>query len=453
MFPQVVQNNLSARVRPKTLNDAIMHLEKCLLSSKLYKISGSLAYTEVTWIMNNLNHMVSRKIRLSRIIERTNLLEDPIALENWREFDMHINLLQEEFFDEVSKVEYESARNLNYTTGMHLLNSLKSSFLVIDNLLKFKLSYYRSRMEDLNIICDEVQKSDLILDFNINDPKNFYFRLYVKNKSLGARFKNIFIKSFGFDDFDVEKDLLSNDQTKVLEKLKKRFYIKSELSPEALAVLSHNVANSQSTLKYKNTIEKKKEIKEITAKTPEKKEEFQIENKNEVINHDNSKTEEVISTENDKNLNAESNLCVGEQNIEIKNEIVADHETKDKRNSHSNINNVEESLSREEKRELEEKRMAEKFTFDSNAKKSSKKPPVFWRGQCFKDEDALKEFLKEYFPKVVAEAYNKDLDEVFPKEKFERYCEKIDDLCRKGILSSEEGDREMEEFFKVLDSG
>ncbi len=28
------------------------------------------------------------------------------------------------------------------------------------------------------------------------------------------------------------------------EKLKKRFYIKSELSPETLAVLSHNVANS-----------------------------------------------------------------------------------------------------------------------------------------------------------------------------------------------------------------
>ncbi len=60
----------------------------------------------------------------------------------------------------------------------------------------------------------------------MNDPKNYSFRLYLKNSKAGARVRRVFIESFGFDNIDLANDIFGSGKEKVAGKLRKKFSLK-----------------------------------------------------------------------------------------------------------------------------------------------------------------------------------------------------------------------------------
>jgi hypothetical protein len=82
-------------------------------------------------------------------------------------------------------------------------------------------------MLELNINCREITKEDLELDVDLNNPKNYEFRLYLKNSKAVSRIKKVFIDNFGFENIDLAKDIFGNGKDKVIKKLQKKFSLKN----------------------------------------------------------------------------------------------------------------------------------------------------------------------------------------------------------------------------------
>ena len=199
------------------LNDAVLFLEKHFFHIKSETDIENPLCQKLYWLMTTLAAYSDRKIKLKRILERTNLLEILSGQENWQMFNYHINELENDFLYKLS------TKNLIQHNSQDIKNILR----IMDGLIKFKLQYYRNHMLELNINCREITKEDLELDVDLNNPKNYEFRLYLKNSKAGARIKKVFIDNFGFENIDLAKDIFGNGKDEVIKKLQKKFSLKN----------------------------------------------------------------------------------------------------------------------------------------------------------------------------------------------------------------------------------
>ena len=205
-------------VQLATLNDAVLFMEKHFFQLKLHLEPEAILSRQFIFMMRSLTLLENRRIRLKRILERTYLLKDnTVAEENWIHFNNEVDRSQKKLLRDIAFGRFDE---------QHAMFFIKRSFEIINVLVKFKLQYYKNQMLDQNITCDEILEEDKELDIDLNDPKNYSFRLYLKNSKAGARIKRVFIDSFGFDNINLADDIFGNGKEKVAEKLQKKFSLR-----------------------------------------------------------------------------------------------------------------------------------------------------------------------------------------------------------------------------------
>ena len=67
-----------------------------------------------------------------------------------------------------------------------------------------------------------VLKNDEELDLDLNDPKNYEFRMYLKNNKVGRHFKNILVKTFDSEDITSIEDIFDKNKKKIEREVTKK---------------------------------------------------------------------------------------------------------------------------------------------------------------------------------------------------------------------------------------
>ena len=249
-----MHSNLQAKqsiegVKLTNLSDAVLLLEKHFFQLKSQNDIKNPQCQRVFNLMNKLATYNERRAKLKRMLERTDLLNKISGKENWEEFSYHVDEMEDNFLQQISTEDLMTSD----------FRSIKSTLQIMDGLIKYKVRYYNNHILDLDLFYKEITEEDLTIDIDLNDPKNYNFRLYLKNTKAGAKFKRIFIDDFGLEDIfsfnnkNSADAIFGNDNQKVVEKLEKKFTLENRIKKDN--VVEENSNKSSSSDELVNTID------------------------------------------------------------------------------------------------------------------------------------------------------------------------------------------------------
>ena len=164
-------------LRWTNLNDSIVLLEKHFYKLTLKGIRNN----QIQWtffLMKALTDFNIRRTKLIRIVKKLPYLQD-----NWEEFNEQITEIETQIEDIIKTLDFNSSNQ----------QLIQHHFQFINRLVKFKLRFCRSYMLRKNIKCNHILDDDVDFELDLNDLKNYEFKMYLKNSKVGRHFKNILV--------------------------------------------------------------------------------------------------------------------------------------------------------------------------------------------------------------------------------------------------------------------
>ena len=193
-------------LRWTNLNDSIVLLEKHFYKLTLKGIQNNQSQWTF-FLMEALNDFNIRRTKLIRIVEKLPYLQD-----NWKEFNEHITEIEIQIEDIIQTLHFNSSNQ----------QLLTHHFQFINRLVKLKLKMCRSYMVKENIKCNHILDDDVDFELDLNDPKNYEFRMYLKNNKVGRHFKNILVKTFDSEDITSIEDIFDKNKKKIEKEVTKK---------------------------------------------------------------------------------------------------------------------------------------------------------------------------------------------------------------------------------------
>ena len=193
-------------LRWTNLNESIVLLEKHFYKLTLKGIRNHQSQWTF-FLMEALNDFNIRRTKLIRIVEKL-----PDLNKNWIEFNEHITEIETQIEDIIQTLNFNSSNQ----------QLLTHHFQFINKLVKFKLSNCRAYMLRKNIKCNHILDDDVDFELDLNDPKNYEFRMYLKNSKVGRHFKNILVKTFDSEDITSIEDIFDKNKKKIEREVKKK---------------------------------------------------------------------------------------------------------------------------------------------------------------------------------------------------------------------------------------
>ena len=212
-----MQSNLQVKhsikeVKLTNLSDAVLLLERHFFQLKSSNDVQNLQCQRVFNLMNKLALYNERRAKLKRMLRKTDLLNKISGQDNWEEFNYHVHDIENNFLYQIAKEDLMKSD----------FENLKVSFQTMNGLIQYKIRYYNNHILNLNIAYKDDVEDDVVVDIDLNNQENYYFKLYLKNTKPGAKFKKIFIDDFNFKDIQSANDSTNNLTKNVLKKLKKK---------------------------------------------------------------------------------------------------------------------------------------------------------------------------------------------------------------------------------------
>ena len=217
---------LQEDVRWNKLNSGILVMERHFLQ---YRRKGHGFHYQIYWLINRLTDYNLKRTKLINIIEHTNITE-----ENWVEFNQNL--------EEIENTILNIINTENFTQS--ILANIKNNFWLMDAFVKMRLKMCRGYLNHKDIVFNQITDEELKLDLDLNDPKNYEFRMYLKNSPESTKFKKILIKQFNLKDIKLERDIFGEGREEFAKRvLRKKGFIVAE-----------NVNNNSSIIKVSNTV-------------------------------------------------------------------------------------------------------------------------------------------------------------------------------------------------------